>query len=449
MRNRRAGLLALLMIALLIWPACSSEKSVEEYLEDGKKHLESGDLSKAIAALEEALKRDPELAEAHRLLGEALGRSERWPEAVTQFEAYKTLASEDAAAYFLLGRAYVRTGDPEQAAATFAEGMRVDPAFLKDHQDAVAGVTDDILQVGQEALEAGDLATATDLLTLVAPLAPGQGESYYLLGQAHLKADDTTQALVAIAQAVQLSPELALEHADEINTLAREGLEMGQTALDVGNLQTALQTMEAVTILLPDEAEAHFTLGNIYNQANQLTQAIEQYQAVLDLDPESSSAHTNMGVVYYKKGELETAIQEYDMALQIEPDDDETHYLLGAAYVQMAMTQLGEGQVELLEQGRAEFETALALNDQLAPAYIGLGNVYLLFEDFESALSALEQAVALAPNSPEAYFALGQVYVNLNDVAQARAAWEHVLSLNPSAPWKEQTERMLESLGSP
>ena len=103
MGNRRTGWRVLLMISILMLSACSQKKSVEEYVQDGRKYVEQNDLSKAIAALEEALKKDPSLAEAHRLLGEALGRSGRWPEAVTQFEAYQALAKEDAAAYFLLG----------------------------------------------------------------------------------------------------------------------------------------------------------------------------------------------------------------------------------------------------------------------------------------------------------------------------------------------------------
>jgi Flp pilus assembly protein TadD len=445
MKNQRVGLVVLLIIALFILPACTREKSAQEYLEDGQKHLENGNLSKAINALEQAIKRDPELAQAHLLLGEALGRSERWSEAVSQFEVYKTLENQNAAAYFLLGQAQVQAGDVEQAAAAFAKGASLDPSFVNNHQDEIAGTVDDILQAGKQALDDGDLETATDLLTLVAPLAPGEGQVYYLLGQAHLQAGDTVQALTSIAKAVTSSPELLTEYADEISALAQTGLEMGQAAFDANDLETAVQIMSAAATLLPDDAEAYFLLGNIYNQANQFPQAIEQYQKVLELDPDSSSAHTNIGVVYYKIGELETAIQEFDTALQIEPDDAETHYLLGAAHVQMAMIQPQE-QTESLAAGQTEFETALELNDQLAPAYIGLGNIYLLYEEFELALDVLEQAVTLAPNSPEAYFALGQAHFSLNDVAQARAAWEHVLTLNPAQPWREQTEQMLNSL---
>jgi tetratricopeptide (TPR) repeat protein len=445
MKNRRVGLIALLIIALFILPACSREKSAQEYLEDGQKHLENGNLSKAITALEQAIKRDPELAQAHRLLGEALGRSGRWPEAASQFEVYKTLENQNVSAYLLLGQAHIQAGDMQQAAATFAEGARLDPSFVNSHQEEIAGTVDDILQAGKQALEDGDLETATDLLTLVAPLAPGQGQVYYLLGQAHLQAGDTAQALTTIAKAVTSSPELLTENADEINALAQTGLEMGQAAFDANDLDTAVQIMSASATLLPDDAEAHFLLGNIYNQANQFPQAIEQYQTVLKLDPDSSSAHTNMGVVYYKIGELETAIQEFNTALQIEPDDAETHYLLGAAHVQMAMIQ-PQMQAESLATGQAEFEMALELDDQLAPAYIGLGNIYLLYEEFELALDVLEQAVALAPNSPEAYFALGQAHLSLNDVDQAQAAWEHVLTLNPAPTWREQTEKMLDSL---
>ena len=438
MGNRRTGWRVLLMISILMLSACSQRKSVEEYVQDGRKYLEQNDLSKAIAALEEALKKDPSLAEAHRLLGEALGRSGRWPEAVTQFEAYQALAKQDAAAYVLLGQAYAQTGDLKRAATTFAEGVRVDPSFLTSHQEEIAQAADDILHAGKQALDSGDLAAATELLTIVAPLVPGQGEVYFLLGQAHQKADDVPQALAAFMSAVKSSPELLDEHADEINSLAQQGLQIGQAALDAGELVNATQIMEAVATLLPEDPKAHFLLGNVYNQADQVSQAIEQYQIVLKLQPDSASAHTNLGVVYYKLGDLEKAISEYTTALANEPNDAETHYLLGAAYVQM----------EQLEQGKTEFEAALELDSQLAPPYIGLGNVYLLQGDAKSALDMAEKAIALSPNSPEAYFLLGQVHIQTGNIAEARAALQQVLSLNPAPQWREQAERILESLGS-
>lgn len=438
MVHQPTRLLALLMVLVLILSACSSKKSIEEYLQDGREYLDNDDLSKAIAALEEVLKRDPGQAEAHRLLGEALGRSGRWPEAVAQFEAYQALVQEDAAAFFLLGQAYVQTSDLNKATEAFAEGARIDPSFLTDHREEISGVADNILQAGKDALDLGDLATASRLLSIVAPLVPGQGDVYFLLGQTHLQANDIAQALAAFVTAVNLSPELASEHADELDMLAQKGLEVGQAALDAGDLAAAAETLGAVVTLLPDEPKAHFLLGNVYNQANQFAQAIEQYQIVLALEPDGSSAHTNIGVVYYKTGDLETAVKEFKAALEIEPDDAETRYLLGAAYVQM----------EQLEQGKTEFETALALDDQLAPPYIGMGNVYLLQGDVESALEMVEQAVVLSPDSPEAYFLLGQVNMQLGKLVEARAALEQVLSLNPSPYWREQVQKMLESLDS-
>ncbi len=438
MCGQRTRVLGLLTILVLILVACSREKDIQEYLQDGRNYLESGDFSKAMSALEEVLKRDPELAEAHRLMGEALGSSGRWIDAVDQFKAYQALAKDDVDAYFWLGRAYVQVGDLKQAAATFAEGAQLDPSFLASRGEEIAEAADVFLDAGQEALKEGDLGTATDLLTMVAPLVPGQGEVYVLLGQAHLQANDVARALAAYADAVNLSPDLANEYADEIRELGEQGLMIGQTAWDARDLTRAGQVMEHVAVLLPNQPEAHFLLGNIYNEANQFAQAIEQYQTVLSLDPGSSSAHTNMGVVYYKIGDLETAIKEYNAALELEPDDAETHYLLGAAYVQR----------EQLEEGKAEFETALALDDQLAPPYIGLGNIYLLQGDPESAVEALKKAQSLSPNSPEAFFALGQAFIQLGDVVEARAAFEQVLSLNPAPQWRQQVEAILESLDS-
>ena len=436
-RSFQYALLSLVVLSLGL-SACAKSKTIEEYLKDGQDYLEDDDVPKAIASLEEVLKREPGQTEAHRLLGEALSREERWPEAVTQYEAYVNLAKDDAAALFSLGQAYVQTGDAVKAAQAFAEGARVDPSFLTTHGEEIAAAADAILQAGRQALDAGDLSTATQLLSTVAPLVPGQGDVYALLGEAQLQANDVAKALEAFATALELSPELATEFAVDIESLAQKGIEMGQAALDSGDLTVAAQTLEAAAKLTPDDAKIKFLLGNAYNQADRFAEAIAAYESVLSLEPESSSARTNMGVVYYKMGDLEKAKSEYLAALEIEPDDAETHYLLGAAYVQQ----------EQLEQGQEEFEIAVELDDQLAPPYIGLGNIKLLQGDLDSALEMANQAIAMMPNSPEAYFLLGQVHIQLGNVADARAAMEEVLLLNPAPQWREQVERILESLDS-
>ncbi len=438
MTDRCTRWLTLFILVVLLVSACSREKSAAAYLEDGRKNLESGDPLKAVAALEEALKREPGLAEANQLLGAALGQLDRWPEAVKPLEAYQALAPDQAQAYFALGEAYVQTGQLEKAVQIFAQGIQISPAYLSDHRAEMERITASILQAGQKALQAGDLPTASHLLDSVAPLVSGQGDIYLALGQAQLQAGDLGSALTAYGHAVGQNPELATEWSVEIDDLIQQGLERGQTALDAGDLSTATRLLQAVVALAPDLAQAHFVLGNAYNQADQLVQAKEQYETVLNLEPDSASALTNLGVVYYKAGDLDAAIQQFQQALHIESDDAETHYLLGAAYVQK----------EQLEQGKAEFKAALALDDQLAPPYIGLGNIYLLQADYDAALEALQQAITLAPNSPEAYFALAQVYIQLDDTDHARAALERVLSLNPAPYWRQQAETLLQSLTS-
>jgi protein O-GlcNAc transferase len=417
---------------------CSAEKTADQYLGEGRDYLEKGEPSKAIAALEEALKRDAELAEAQRLIGEALKENGRWAEALDHFKIYQTLAGDDPAAYLSLGEAYAKTGDLEKAATAFSEAARLDPSYLEKHSEEISAAADTFLKAGRRALEEGDLAMATELLSAVAPLVPGQGELYVLLGQAQQQAGNTVQALTAYANAIELSPELVGQYAAEIEALAQQGIEQAEAAADSGELERAVETMQAVITLRPDESRPHFVLGNFYNEADQLLQAIEQYEAVLAIDPDNASALTNLGVVYYKMGDLDKAIATYQDALAVEPDDAETHYLLGAAYVQM----------ERLAESKAEFDRAIELNDQLAPPYIGLANIQLLQGDLDAALQALEKAIELAPSSPEAYFALGQVYLQQGNIEEARTALEQVLTLNPAPHWRQQVENILQSLES-
>jgi len=69
------------------------------------------------------------------------------------------------------------------------------------------------------------------------------------------------------------------------------------------------------------------------------------------------------------------------------PEDAETHYLLGAAYIQP----------EQVKEAQSEFQAALKFNPDLAPAYIGLGNVQMLQNDLEGGGSFTGQGGSLRP----------------------------------------------------
>ena len=132
--------------------ALSAYADANQALADGNKFLDEGEIDKAIDALDQAVKLNPDLAEGWFKLGIAYGLAEKRDETIVTegipsdetkkpkpnsekaFEkavtAYKKIVdanSEDDVAFFNLGRAYNKLNKDEDAARAFRQAVRINP----------------------------------------------------------------------------------------------------------------------------------------------------------------------------------------------------------------------------------------------------------------------------------------------------------------------------------
>jgi tetratricopeptide (TPR) repeat protein len=267
------------------------------------------------------------------------------------------------------------------------------------------------LQASLDALKAGDSAAAIAGLEALTAQQPTLAEAHLLLGQAYLRANRKDDAQAALVRGFSLKPDAAFP-------------------LDA------------------QDPEDYFAAGNALATLGQFELALKAYDTTLKLQPGRANAVTNIGVVYYQQGQLDQAIAQFKQALTIEPEDADTHYLLGAAQLQRA-SQSGTPGTADMTAAEQEFQTALKIKPEMAAAYIGLGNVYLLNQDFEQAAATLEQAVKLQPNSPEALFAVGQAYAALGRKPEALDALTRALQLNPPEPFRSRAQQLIQQLNTP
>jgi tetratricopeptide (TPR) repeat protein len=79
-------------------------------------------------------------------------------------------------------------------------------------------------------------------------------------------------------------------------------------------------------------------LGNTLLQQGRYDEAIEQFRAALAEKPDLAEAHVNWGVALKSQGDLPGAMTEYIQALQIDPDLPDAHYNLGIALAEQGRT---------------------------------------------------------------------------------------------------------------
>ena len=176
------------------------------------------------------------------------------------------------------------------------------------------------------------------------------------------------------------------------------------------------------------------------------------------------------GIVLLKQFKYSEAKASFDQVLSQNPDHLNALYFRGRSQVAL----------EQLDSAQADFERALQINDQFAPAYVGKAMVATGRKDFESALQHIAMAQFLEPENAEAFYQKGVVlgfqgktdeainslksclefqsdhiyahyFIGLayNQIRRVDLAVEHLdkfLFLAPEAPEAEQVRRLLSAL---
>ncbi|MBF0462660.1 MAG: tetratricopeptide repeat protein [Magnetococcales bacterium] len=362
-------------------------------------HMRLGEAAQAIACWQQALRLNPDYADAYANLGLLLHELHRLDEAEAAYRQVVRLQPDQANAHYSLGLLLQEMNRGAEAEAAYRHLLRLQPNHAATH--ANLGVL---------------------LKTLHRP----------------------EEAETAYRQALRLQP----DHAGTHNNLGNLLKELLRPAEAEAAYRQALR-------LQPDYAEAHYNLGALLHQQNRRAEAETSYQTALRLRPDYLYACNNLGVLLKELHRYEEAEVACQQALRLQPDYAEAHYnwavLLHAmhrsaeseaAYRQAihlqpdyakACNNLG---ILLQEQNRpdeaeAAFGQALHLCPDYAEACSNLGVLLQKQERFAEAEAAFQQALHLQPDNADTHNNLGNLLKELKRSAEAEAAYRQALHRKP------------------
>lgn len=221
----------------------------------------------------------------------------------------------------------------------------------------------------------------------------------------------------------------------------------------------AATAYEAVARTEPNSARAYLGLALSRYELGQTEAARRAFQQTLQRDPRSAWAEYMLGKIAWQQGDLEQALPRVRRATQLDSRSDQAWYGLAVCYAQTRRhndaiaalrralerneasakyhTALGELLVfrNFVDEGRAHYERALALQPDYGPACALLGSYYLHQAPGPEALGRAEtlltRATRLQTLRPaEAWFDLGQLYSQTGRYAKAVAALQTSLGEN-------------------
>jgi serine/threonine-protein kinase len=132
---------------------------------------------------------------------------------------------------------------------------------------------------------------------------------------------------------------------------------------------------------------------------------------------------------YEKPENLDSAIADFNHALEMDPNFAPAHAGLGQAYW-IRYDSLNKSK-EWLEQSAVQCAEALKLDANLAEAHTCMGQFSNASGKYEQAVQEFRRSVELDPDDALAWRGLGRAYDNLDKTAEAEAAYKKAIDLQP------------------
>ena len=160
----------------------------------------------------------------------------------------------------------------------------------------------------------------------------------------------------------------------------------------------------AITISkdFPNHPFSWKVLGAVLGTTGRKSEAVDANQTVVTLSPQDAEAHYNLGNTLKELERLDEALASYIQAIALKPDFAQAHYNLGNTLKEL----------ERLDEALSSYTQAIALKPDFAQAHYNLGNTLKELERLDEALASYTQAIALKPDYTKAHYNLGNTLKN-------------------------------------
>jgi len=414
--------------------------------QNGEAH--QSEYEQSYTAAQQALRLNPDLAEAHRALGGAeatLGM----PGVEVETRKAVELNPNDAENWYDLWIASGNGKDPDHkyilkalelnpdlAAAHDDRGMTL--VNLQRYQEAVAEFREALRINSNDANAHNGLGSALNNLQRYDEAVAEYREAlriYPNFGFAHKNLGSTLyylqryeEAIAEFREALRIDPSNANAHYD-----------LGTTLYRLKRYEDASEEFRATIRFNPNNANAHYDLGNTLADLNQCDESAQEFRVVLSINPNDAQSHYNLGNALFRLKRFDEAIAEYREAIRINPNNTDAHNNLGQAL----------NNLNRYEEAVTEFREAIRINPDDAQAHKHLGSTFDYLKRYEEAIVEYRKALRIDSNYADAHYSLAVTYGELGRWADDVREMEETLKIDPNhaqaLEWLPKVRRLMET----
>ena len=388
-----------------------SPKDVDALISIGGIYRRQKKFNESIAVLERALAIGTNNPQVSYNLGFTFRQMKQYDDAIACFEDVVDQNPNDVLAFNHIGAIYAERKEHEAAIDTYLRGLKIDPNHpilqmnLAKSYETIGTYSKAVIAYAA-ALKAkpGWLECIDNYSKLLLKLNRVRDAYELINGALRLNAEDTKMHTrmgdVYMRQSIYPSAEKEYKEAlsyDDTYIPALAGLIDSQE--EQGKTEEAIQTVQKIEKLDPDNPTVIQKSASVYLSANYLSAAYEKIMQLMDSSTKDVQTLSLLGQYYISNGEWEQAEETLQKIIALEPSYSEFYRAGAKRFVQAGKP----------EEAEKYLQRAIAQNPHDAKALAQLGSLYEKNNQMDKAYDAFRKASAVDCNNNEAKTALMRV----------------------------------------
>ena len=295
-------------------------------------------------------------------------------------------------AAYSMGLVKFREKDFDEAVHYFHKTLELNPLHEKA-QAAIANVTRNIFNDGNNAYRRGDLEGALAAYYRVLEMDNNFYRAYYQIGVIEAK---------------------------------------------MRNLSSAIESYLNALKIKPDFFKCWFALGLARSKEGDKEGALDAFNQVIEIDSSYVKAYSSLAEIYIGLKEYTKAFEVLNTATKVDSSDSKSYYFLGKIYIELKQF---EKAVENLEKG-------VAVNPEFAMAWLGLAEAHNELGNCEAAKVAAREVTERRKNFGGGWYEQGRAEW-CKGSGNKTIALNYLEKARKDRKWREKAEYDIKSITQP
>jgi tetratricopeptide (TPR) repeat protein len=282
-------------------------------IKDAGAESSDGNVEEAMAKIEKVLAEDPDILEAHNILGNLHTKEGALEKAAAAYQEALARDPEYKPALFGLALTYQELGKVKEAETGFRRILELDPRDNRAY-----------FQLARIHADRNEFQDALDLLKQAVDIGSERAPLHNLMAECYIGLKQLDEAEKEIEVALSMNPELPTAYYNL--ALVHE---------ERKDVPAAIAAYEKEIEIAPKDFKAHFNLAKLYGTTGKPLRMKEHFEKAIEVNDKFAIGHLYLAKFYLDTGELEKARELALRGIDLHPEPSMAplgHFILADVY---------------------------------------------------------------------------------------------------------------------